>query len=143
MKRTRLRMRGTSETSVLKEEIQGLLREIVIKRDGGCILRGTRHCGGEIGEAVLQADHLITRGNSATFADHRLVVCLCRPCHGGCKKWHEKEYDVLVRKLLSEERIALWDRCLHESWRATSKRGYDWKLEVINLKSIVKRLRIR
>jgi hypothetical protein len=49
-----------------------------------CILRNIRHCGGEpgftfledgvIGKVVLQADHLITRANSATYADSRLVV---------------------------------------------------------------------
>jgi len=30
---------------------------------------------------VLLADHLITRANSATFADSRLVVCVCKSCH--------------------------------------------------------------
>ena len=74
MRKTFLKTKGTSEISQLKREIQRLLREIVIKRDGGCILRNIRHCGGVLGEAILQADHLISRSNSATFADHRLVV---------------------------------------------------------------------
>jgi len=140
MRKSPLRRKGASEISLLKREIQRLLREIVIKRDGGCFLRKVRHCGGEIGEAVLQADHLISRSNSATFADHRLVVCLCRPCHGGFKKWHEKEYDVLVKTLLPKETVALWDRCLNQSWRATSKRGYDWKLEIVVLEKLLQTL---
>src|SRR5258708_5176717 len=77
-----LRVKGVSTASQLKEEIQALLRAIAIKRDRGCILRMERDCGGEIGQAVLQADHLISRSNSATFADERLVVCLCKSCHG-------------------------------------------------------------
>ena len=133
-------MRGTSETSVLKEQIQELLREIVIARDGGCILRKIRHCGGEIGQAVLQGDHLITRGNSATYADSRLVVCLCMPCHGGFKKWNEAQYNNMVRGIISKERVELWDKCLKDSWRPISKRSADWKLEIINLKNELSKL---
>lgn len=107
LRRTRLKMRGTSDTSVLKERIQALLREIVIKRDGGCILRKVRHCGGEIGQAVLQADHLITRANNATYADSRLVVCLCQPCHGGFKKWHKEQYDAIVKEILPPATVKL------------------------------------
>jgi len=106
MKRTRLKVKGTSTTATVKQEIQDTLRAIVIARDGGCILRKVRHCGGELGNAVLQADHLITRANSATYADSRLVVCLCRPCHGGFKKWHEREYNALVKDKETEEIVA-------------------------------------
>jgi hypothetical protein len=47
---------------------------IVILRDGGCILRDTPHasaCNGyaKDGHLILQADHLITRANSATYGD--------------------------------------------------------------------------
>jgi hypothetical protein len=37
--KTRLRIKGISETAELKDEIQCLVRDIVIIRDGGCILR--------------------------------------------------------------------------------------------------------
>ena len=132
LKRTKLRVAGKSDNATTKREIQSTLREYVMLRDGGCILRDIRHCGGEIGKVVIQADHLITRSNAATYADERLVVCVCKSCHGW-KKWHEKEYDRLVRQILPKERVDLWDRC--EEDRSTSHRGsYDWKLEILALK---------
>lgn len=131
LKRTKLRVVGHSTTAQLKKEIQALVREIVILRDGGCILRKLRHCN----DPVLQADHLITRSNSATFADTRLIVCLCRSCHGGYKQWHKPEYDLLVKKVISKDRVALWDKCQEDSWRPTKM---DWKLEILNLKQELK-----
>jgi len=99
-----------SEVSEIKRNIQALLRDTVIDRDGGCILRNMRLCGCDIGCAALQADHLITRANSATYADPRLVVCVCRPCHawkslGG--NLRKAQHDALVRTILSPERVAL------------------------------------
>ena len=44
MKRKKIRVAGKSTTAQRKKEIQRLVREIVIKRDGGCILRDIRHC---------------------------------------------------------------------------------------------------
>jgi hypothetical protein len=40
--RTPLSKKGTSDTALIKDEIQDLLRERAIKRDGGCILRPHR-----------------------------------------------------------------------------------------------------
>lgn len=133
-RKTPIKVYGDNDTATLKKEIQRLVREIVIKRDGGCILRSVRHCGGDIGRAVLQADHLITRANSASFADTRLIVCLCRPCHGGFKQWHQKQYDALVKTILPKERVELWDKCERDSWRPTRKGSYDWRLEISALK---------
>jgi hypothetical protein len=89
MKRTKLNVVGTSDIAAIKREIQYVAREIVIARDGGCILRdlhydGIPECNGyaKNGQLVLQADHLITRGNAATFADTRLIVCICKGHHG-------------------------------------------------------------
>ena len=132
MKRTKLRVAGVSTTAQDKKEIQRLVREIVIKRDQGCVLRRLRNCGGEIGQSVLQADHLITRANSSTYADTRLIVCLCKACHGGFKQWHEKEYESLVKKVISQERVELWDKCeedrqAHRTWKP------DWKLAILLL----------
>lgn len=136
MKHT-LKIQGHETTKDLKKDIQALVREIVIKRDGGCILRKIRHCGGEIGQSVLQADHLITRANSATYADTRLIVCLCRPCHGGYKQWHKEVYDDLVRSILSKERVKLWDKCQKESWKPQKM---DWRLEKLALIRELKKL---
>ena len=132
LRRTKLRIKGISTTSQDKEEIQALLRSIVIVRDKGCVLRKLRHCSKELDlDAIYQADHLITRSNSATYADSRLVVCVCKGCHFW-KKYHEKEYDKLVKSILSKERIALWERCEEE--RASHRaHKMDWKLEKLNL----------
>lgn len=136
LRRTKLRIKGISDTSEQKDEIQHLVREIVIKRDEGCILRKYRHCGGEIGQAVIQADHLISRANSATYADTRLIVCLCRSCHGW-KKWHEKEYEALVRSILPKNRVILWDKC-EQDRHAHKTHKADWKMEIIALKQELK-----
>jgi hypothetical protein len=72
MKRTQLAKKGTSDTALIKDEIQNYVRAIVIIRDGGCIARNEpwHTCSGyrNDGELILQADHLITRGNGATYA---------------------------------------------------------------------------
>lgn len=128
MRRTVLAKLGKSDTATLKREIQRLVREVVMKRDGTCILRGIRHCN----DPVLQADHLITRSNSATYADTRLIVCLCRTCHGW-KHFHEREYNELVKSILSKERVELWDRCEKDSWRPKRTTAYDWRLEIVVL----------
>lgn len=138
MKRTRLRLKGVSETSEIKQEIQDTVRAIVMLRDGGCILRdvqGISACNGyrADGQLVLQADHLITRANSATYADTRLIVCVCKG-HHGWKKWHQKEYDTLVATLISCERQVLWKRCEEDSWRPVRTGAYDWKIALIALK---------
>ena len=126
MRKMYLRKQGKSEVSQAKREIQSLVREIVILRDGGCILKKIRYCT----DPVLQADHLITRGNSATFADTRLIVCLCRSCHGGFKKWHKEQYDALLRSILPKDRVELWERCLRESWKPVKM---NWRNEIIAL----------
>ncbi len=127
-----LRKASKSPVAVIKRRIQALVREIVILRDKGCILRDSRRCGGLPGipGVVLQADHLISRANSATYGDTRLIVCLCRPCHGGYKQWHKPEYDALVRTVISKERVALWDMAQADSHRPHK---VDWKLVELSL----------
>ena len=131
MKRSYLKRQSNSETAQIKREIQRLLREIVIERDQGCILRDSRYCNGlpDIPGIVLQADHLITRSNSATYADSRLVVCVCKGCHGW-KHWHKEEYDILIKTILPVEIVELWDKCQKESWKPSKM---DWKLELMAL----------
>jgi hypothetical protein len=141
--KTRIRVAGVSDTADLKKEIQALVREIVIKRDGGCILRNKRRCGGDIGFAVLQADHLITRANSATFADTRLIVCVCRSCHAwkslGSNN-RKAEYDALVKTILPADRVALWERCERDSWRPVRTGVYDWKVAIVALKQELRKM---
>lgn len=141
-RRSPLKARGKSETSVIKEEIQSLLRQIVILRDGGCILRHvpSHHCTGftRAGELILQADHLVTRANSATFADYRLVVCVCKGAHG----WkslsgnrNKAQYDALVKTLIEPQRVALWEAAERDSWRPVRTTAYDWQKEVVYLRT--------
>lgn len=138
LRRSSLRQLGQSDVSIDKREIQRLVREIVIIRDGGCIftgMQGVSPCAGytNAGELVLQADHLITRANSATYDDTRLIVCVCKG-HHGWKKWHQKEYDALVRTLISPERVTLWDKAEQDSWRPNRRYASDWKLSIAALK---------
>ena len=144
MTRTALRVQGISDTATIKREIQYIAREIVIARDGGCLLRdlhydGIPECDGYAnnGQLILQCDHLVTRSNSATFADTRLMVCVCRGHHA----WkslgsnaRKKEYDDLVRTLISAERVKLWDECERDSWRPVRTTTYDWQLQLAALK---------
>jgi len=136
MKRTPLRRKSKSASALLKDKIQALVREIVMKRDGGCVLREKRHCGAVLGLPghVYQADHLITRAHTATYADTELIVCLCKRCHGW-KHWNKEAYDVLVKTVLPERRVKLWERCEKERQQGgTLYRGSnDWRLVVAAL----------
>jgi hypothetical protein len=140
-RRTPLASKGKSDSALLKDRIQALLREIVIRRDGGCILRNVRNCNGTVGNAVLQADHLITRSNSATFADYRLVVCVCRSCHGWKSlgsNLRKNQYDALVKEILPADRVALWEACEKDSWRPQRRDSSDWKKELAFLETQLK-----
>ena len=133
----RISKQSSHSAAQQKREIQGLLREIKIKEQGGkCFLYKKRGCGGEVGKEVMQFDHLVSRGNSASFADPRLGVLLCRPCHGGWKQWHKPDYDRLVKSILPKEIVELWERV------EADKKPYrmDWKLEIVYLKSKLKGL---
>ena len=142
MKRTRLRVEGQSTTSEIKRDIQALLREIVILRDGGCILRHypeTGPCGGyrKDGELILQGEHLHTRARAISYADHRLMVCLCRNHHIFYKKQFPDEYYRIVREFIGEERSKLLTAVQED--RGTHK--MDWKIEKIGLEQHLKKLK--
>jgi hypothetical protein len=140
MKRSRLNVVGKSSTAKIKKDIQALLREIVILRDKQCILYGIR-CYHQVGMEgiVWQAEHLIERSNSATYADTRLVVLVCKNCHGWkhFKKSNHDLYDEWVRQKLSPERVKHWDKCKQDSWRTTK---VDWALEKVALEQTLKHL---
>ncbi len=140
MKRTKLRIAGQSTQSEQKKEIQSLLRQIVILRDKRCILYGIR-CYHEYGidGVVWQAEHLIERSNSATYGDTRLVVLVCKNCHGWkhFKKSNHDQYDKWVKSKLSKERVALWEKCEEDSWRVGKM---DWKLVILALKQELEKL---
>lgn len=138
-----LRIEGHSTSAELKREIQAILREIVILRDGGCFLRHFHHrtrrvCGGwrNDGKLILQAEHLHTRANAASFADSRLVVCICRDHHIFWKPQHSAEYNQLAGEFIGKDKTALWHRI--RSDRGIHK--VDLKLELLALKGELKKL---
>lgn len=140
---TPLKKKSTSDVALIKEDIQAYCRDIVIIRDGGCIFRNEQGhvCSGfaNDGHLILQADHLVTRANSATYADTRLIVCVCKGIHGWKSvggNMRKAQYDERVKKLISPERVELWERCeadvaAHRSHRTTV---YDWKMALAVLK---------
>lgn len=140
----KLRIVGKSDTATLKKEIQAVLREIVMLRDRGCILRGERDCGGELDAkgVVLQADHIITRSNSATYADSRLVCCVCKRCHAwkSLSTRGKTEYDALLKIILPEDRVKLWEACEADSWKPKRTTSMDWALALVSLKQELKAL---
>lgn len=117
MKRTPLKRKSSSPTALMKDKIQATLREIVIARDGGCVLRNYkneinpqyRECGGwrNDGGLILQAEHLHTRANASSFSDSRLVVCICQRHHIYYKPQHSDEYYRIVKKHIGPERTKL------------------------------------
>lgn len=146
-RRTPLKAKSASDTSTIKEDIQATVRAIVIARDGTCIFNRMTleweipdaykvpHCNGyaKDGHLILQADHLITRSNSATYADTRLIVCVCKG-HHGWKKWNEQRYNEIVRQLLPADRVALWDKAHAARYTPTRMTSSDWAKELAALK---------
>ena len=141
-----LRRQGKSETSKLKREIQGYLRTLAIKRDGGCVLRtffsdDIPPCNGytKNGDLILQYDHLNPRGFNVSYADIRLGVTLCKG-HHGWKKWNKERYDGVVRELIGEERAALWDKVKTDR-RSHPMGAYEWAKIAIALKAEIKTIK--
>lgn len=140
LKRTKIRVVGHSDTSDMKIEIQSLVRELGILRDGGCILRHypeAHRCGGyrNDGELILQAEHLVTRGNSATFGDMRNIVILCRYHHTSFKPQYSRQYWDLIRRHVGED-LWKWIKAVEED---TTAYKVDWKLVILDLKNQLKK----
>lgn len=147
MKRTKLNVVGISDTAAIKREIQDTLRDIVILRDGGCLFRNYpgHTCSGfaNDGHLILQADHLITRGNAATYADSRLVVCVCKGIHG----WksvgsniNKEQYDEMIRDILPLDILKLWDACKRDSWKPNRGAAYNWPVTLAALKQELRQM---
>lgn len=137
-----MRVAGISDSAALKREIQALLREIVILRDGGCWLRHYPEagaCGGyrKDGQLILQAEHLHTRARAASFSDSRLVVCICKRHHIFWKPQHSAVYNELAEAFIGPERTKLW-RAVREDHRPHK---VDLKLEKLALEQELKALK--
>ena len=143
---TPLRSKSKSTSALMKDEIQAVLRQIVILRDGGCFLRHYknkinpqyRECGGytNAGDLILQAEHLHTRGNAASFSDSRLVVCCCKRHHIFYKPQHSAEYNELARDFIGPDNAKLWDRVKNDY----SAHKVDLALELVALKQQLRKL---
>lgn len=128
-RRAPLRASSKEPIAQAKVRIQARIREIVIARDGGCVLRhypeaGPCACRKSDGSLILQAEHLVTRAASRYYADLRNVVCLCKYHHFFFKKRQGLTYWTLIRRHLGEAHWA-WveaanaDRAPHRmDWRA-------------------------
>lgn len=133
-RKTRLRKKSLGAVPKTKDRIQALLRAIAIKRDGGCVLRNYRiaACGGytKSGELILQAEHLVTRANSISYADMRNIVCLCAYHHGRWKPQYSRLYWELIEKIIGPERWA-WVKTVENDPTPYRFTEYDWqKLEI-------------
>ena len=147
LKRKKLRIKGISTTTELKDEIQAVLREIVMLRDGGCFLRHFKNriqpsyynCGGfrKDGGLILQAEQLHSRSNAISFSDSRLVVCCCYRHHFHYKKQYGTEYDKFAREFIGPVRARLWDSVVADR----SPHKVDLKLELLALKNELKKLK--
>ena len=130
LKRSKIRQEGASPVSEVKRRIQALVREGVILRDGGCILRDVPgfQCGGyrKDGQLILQADHLQSRAFNSTYADLDGIVCICKGHHGGFKKWNKDKYDQIVKDIVGPER---WNRVLEKAKQKIHFGLKDWERE--------------
>lgn len=132
LKRSKLRLVGKSSSTDLKKEIQALLREIGIIRDGGCVLRHypvSGKCGGyrNDGNLILQAEHLNSRSNTATFGDMRNIVILCQRHHIYFKPQSSSIYWELIERHIGKERWEWFKRARDD------KRHYKVDLLLIKL----------
>lgn len=128
-------------TKELKKEIQALLRDIVILRDGGCLLRHfpeTGACGKykQDGTLILQAEHLNSRTHSGTFGDTRNCVCLCQRHHIYWKPQNSERYWQLIEEILPKERWDWYQRAKQD----TKAYKVDWVLVKLGLIQELKKL---
>jgi hypothetical protein len=111
MKRSPIRNKSKSSSAQTKRRIQALLRQIAIRRDGGCVLRGFAEAGicgprKSDGELILQAEHLISRARSFSFGDMRNIGCVCRYHHFYFKQRNGRLYWEMIEKIIGPERWA-------------------------------------
>lgn len=135
MKRTPLRKTSKNPVSQAKIRIQALLRQICIKRDGGCVLREYRGTVGECSD-ILQAEHLLTRGRSVGFGDLRNIVCLCQKHHIFWKPQNSRLYWELIENIIGKER---WQWLKLAEADHTPQRIYlsEWIVQEQDLKRVL------
>lgn len=137
LKRSRLRIKGISTSSQLKRQIQAILREIAMVRDQGCVLREYPETGSCSGP--YQAEHLVSRGKSATYSDMRNIVCLCQRHHIFWKPQNSRLYWEIIEGEIGPER---WD-FVKRAEMDKKPHKMDWKLELAALQQELKQIQER
>ena len=137
MKPRKIPHKSKSEVAKAKDRIQSLLRQIVILRDGGCVLRdypSAGDCGGyrNDGNLILQAEHLVTRARSVSYADTRNVVCLCRHHHRHWKPQNSRLYWEIIEKVIGPKRWT-WIKRVEADRKSYQFNLSDWIKEEIAL----------
>ena len=133
MKRTPLSKFSPLPVAKLKRQVQSLVREIVIIRDKGCLLKGYKFRCNE----VLQADHLISRGRNVGFADTRLIICLCSAHHTAKTFDDTGVYEQLIKEKIGTERTKLWERVKRDT-KSYPMTAWDWSKVILGLKEELK-----
>lgn len=115
----------------------------MIARDNGCVLRfypEAGDCGGytKAGDLILQAEHLVTRANSASFAELDNVVCLCQRHHGYFKPQHSLLYWSLIERHIGPERWRKVQAWLHDA-RPHRMTERDWVMASLVLRQELER----
>lgn len=139
LKRTKLRVKGTSTTTQLRDEVQSYLRAIAIKRDKTCVMSKypeTGKCGGyrKDGELILQFDHLNSRTHASSFSDPRLGILVCQRHHIYYKRQYPFEYERCAIDEIGKKRAELLYKV------RADKKAYkvDLKLALVGLKQELK-----
>jgi len=109
--------------SKIKKLLQAKLREKAIERDGMCVIGQHldslpdqwRLCGNytKDGRLILQAEHLVGRANSRSYADMDNIVLICLRHHFFFKQQCGALYWDIIRRHIGEERwgkIEAWEK---------------------------------
>ncbi len=147
MRKTPLAKQGKSEVALCKRRIQALLREIVVIRDGGCVLRHFTQagkCGGyrNDGKLILQAEHLISRKRNISFADLRNVICLCKRHHGYFKPQNSRLYWELMHEIIGPVRKEWLDKT-EKDQKVYHMTFWDWQKVELFLQHELQELRVQ
>lgn len=137
LRRSALRKVSKDDVSQCKARLQSILREIVILRDGGCVLRHYPEagvCGGyrKDGELILQGEHLNTRSRNVSYAEPRNLVCLCQHHHIHFKPQYSQLYWELIERHIGKERWDFYKR-MRDDQRTYHMTLWDWQKEELML----------
>lgn len=138
--------KSKSPVTQCKDRIQSVLREIAIKTYGKCVLskyRETGVCGPrrKDGQIIVQAEHLVSRARSVSYADMRNIVLLCKRHHGYWKTQNSRRYWEIIEEIIGPERWK-WIKKVEADQRGYNFQLYDWEKLEIGLRDELKKLNL-